>query len=159
VILATVGTQLPFPRLIRALDELAPSLGSRVVAQTGDYPAPLRNIEHHVSMDPRKFDILFSEAHVVVAHAGIGTVLAAQKHAKPLIIFPRRAALNEHRNDHQLATAQQLSSRPGIYVAWDEGDLATLLKRDDLSPANRQVSPGLAQIRTAIRGFILGAEA
>lgn len=35
MIFATVGTQLPFPRLIDALEALAPDLGEEVIAQIG----------------------------------------------------------------------------------------------------------------------------
>jgi UDP-N-acetylglucosamine transferase subunit ALG13 len=154
LILVTVGTQLPFPRLIEALDDLAPQLGQPVIAQTGVYDRPLRHIEHHVSIDPQSFDKLFAQASVVVAHAGMGTVLSAKKHRKPLIIFPRRASLNEHRNDHQMATAAQLASHPGIHVAYDKAELAALLMQTDLAPASPVASEALLNLRGSLRTFI-----
>ena len=39
MILVTVGTQLPFPRLIHHLDRLAPGLGRPILAQIGADPA------------------------------------------------------------------------------------------------------------------------
>jgi UDP-N-acetylglucosamine transferase subunit ALG13 len=154
VILATVGTQLPFPRLIRALDDLAPSLG-RVVAQIGDNPETPRHLEHHRAMEPRAFDELFRQADRVVAHAGIGTLLAAKKHHKPIIIFPRRAAMGEHRNDHQLATAKQLESHAGVYVAYDEQELERLLRLPDLTPPDDAPGMSLRDLQGAIREFIV----
>jgi UDP-N-acetylglucosamine transferase subunit ALG13 len=129
VIFVTVGTQLPFPRLVAAMDGLAPRLGERVVAQTGPDPGPYPNIETHSTLAPDLFSELFSYARVVVAHAGIGTVLAARQHRKPLILMPRYHYLAEHRNDHQVATVKALKSRAGLYLAWDETDLAELLTR------------------------------
>ena len=67
-------------------------------------------------------------ADAVVAHAGIGTILGALELGKPTVVMPRRAALGEHRNDHQLATARRFSG-PGIAVALDEHELAAELGR------------------------------
>jgi UDP-N-acetylglucosamine transferase subunit ALG13 len=155
VILATVGTQLPFPRLIQALDQLAPRLGEEVIAQTGKPDPGLRHVVQHDNLPPRQFDELFQTARTVVAHAGIGTVLAARKYRKPLILFPRRAAFGEHRNDHQIATAEQLAGRPGIHVAWTAEELeALLLNRDLAAPQADAVSPELEQLHNTLRGFL-----
>jgi UDP-N-acetylglucosamine transferase subunit ALG13 len=130
-----VGTQLPFDRLTLALDRLAPMLGQPVFGQIGRATYVPRNFKAGVSMGPVEFEQRFRDADIVVAHAGIGTVLKAQQHAKPLILLPRRASLGEHRNDHQLATCAQLRGRPGIHVADDEAELEELLLRRDLRPA------------------------
>jgi len=154
VILATVGTQLPFPRLIRTLDEMAPSLG-RIVAQIGDNPETPRYLEHHRAMEPGAFEQLFRQADRIVSHAGIGTLLAAKKHGKPIIVFPRRAALGEHRNDHQLATAKQLESHAGVHVAYDEQELERLLRLPNLAAPNNAPSVSLRGLQGAIREFII----
>ncbi len=58
----------------------------------------------------------------------MGSILTALELEKPIIIFPRRAALGEHRNEHQLATAKKFSGRTeGVYVAFDEAELIELL--------------------------------
>ena len=62
-------------------------------------------------------------AELVVAHAGIGSVVTAGEHGKPIVLLPRRARLGEHRNDHQRDTVAHLAGRPGIFVADDEGAL------------------------------------
>lgn len=63
----------------------------------------------------------------MVAHAGMGSVLTALEHDKPMLLMPRRAALLETRNDHQVATLRWLESKPGIYPADDEAALHTAL--------------------------------
>ena len=50
-------------------------------------------------MRPSEFEAVLREASVIVAHAGIGTVLKAYKYRKPIILVPRQAAFGEHRND------------------------------------------------------------
>jgi UDP-N-acetylglucosamine transferase subunit ALG13 len=154
VIFATVGTQLPFPRLIDALNRLAPDLAEEVVAQVGrskgDWPA----LDIRRSLTPQDFEALFTSARVVVAHAGIGTILSAKRWQKPLVIVPRRHAMGEHRNDHQLATARQVDSMPGIHVAWDADDLRRLLSAPDLPPASEVASPSHAALIGRLRQFI-----
>ena len=157
MILVTVGTQLPFPRLIRMLDDLASQLDEKIIAQAGRNSVETRNIECHNTMEPRQFEALFLQADRIVAHAGIGTILAAKKHHKPIILVPRRAALGEHRNDHQMATVRQLGGHKGIYVAQKEAELLELL-RADLIPADDSPSRSLQGIQSAIGQFIAASD-
>jgi UDP-N-acetylglucosamine transferase subunit ALG13 len=124
VIIVTVGMQLGFDRLIEAMDRLAPALGMPVIAQTGKGRYQPRNMQARVKIAPAEFEAMMGEARLIVAHAGIGTVLTAARCAKPILLMPRRADLNEHRNDHQIATVGKLAGRPGILVAMDESELA-----------------------------------
>jgi UDP-N-acetylglucosamine transferase subunit ALG13 len=123
VILLTVGTQLPFDRLVAAMDRIARDLPEAIVAQTGPGRYAPQHMRWQASFEPAAFERLLGEARVIVAHAGIGSVLSAQRHGKGIVLFPRRAALGEHRNDHQQATVAQLDGRRGIYVARTEGEL------------------------------------
>jgi UDP-N-acetylglucosamine transferase subunit ALG13 len=134
VILVTAGTQLPFDRLMQIVDELSPSLNVPVFAQTGISKYQPVNAEWAQTLPPKEFEAKFTAASVIVAHAGIGTILTAQRLKKPLILFPREARFGEHRNDHQLATCKQLQAREGIYVARTAEELQALLVRDDLVP-------------------------
>lgn len=123
VIFISVGTQLPFDRLIRIMDELAPDLPAPVFAQTCGGSYRPSNIDWRASLSLAEFEYAMRLATVTVAHAGIGTVITAQRMRRPLVLFPRRADLNEHRNDHQRATARALQGRPGVAIAWDAADL------------------------------------
>lgn len=134
MIIATVGTQLPFDRLILMLDEIAASLPEKIFAQIGKSRCVPKNIEWCVNMDAGEFEKRLAAASVIVSHAGIGTVLKAYKYAKPIILVPRKASFGEHRNDHQLATVSQLERRAGIYIAHEGEQLAQLLSRK-LEPA------------------------
>jgi len=151
VIIVTVGTQLPFDRLIKMMDDIAPDLGKPVMAQTGVGTYKCRNIQAAANYSPIEFDTYVKQCDVLVAHAGMGTVLKAYKYRKPIIIVPRKAALGEHRNDHQLATVSQLRSRIGIYAAETEADLRALLSRD-LEPA--LATNDMLERRTHLVGFV-----
>lgn len=151
MILVTIGTQLPFDRLVEMMDKIAPSLPMPVFAQIGKAQYQPKNIEWKNSINPKEFESLFSKASVIVSHAGMGTVLTAQKLGKPIIIFPRRAALGEHRNDHQMATTAQMKDRPGVYAAYNEEDLLKLLQSDlKAASLEENLSPG----RTALVGYL-----
>lgn len=154
MIFATTGTQLAFPRLMAALNARAAGLGEEIVAQAGPeagaaaaYPA--LDIRTHLA--PAEYEAIVVRARLLVAHAGIGTILTARRHGKPLIIVPRRHALGEHRNDHQLATARQVADLEGIHIAWEVDDLGPLLVRHDL-PAARDTDTSARLM--ALTGFV-----
>jgi UDP-N-acetylglucosamine transferase subunit ALG13 len=154
VILLTVGTQLPFDRLVAAVDRIAPQLSAPVIAQIGAGRYIPQNMEWKAHLDPIEFDRMFRDASVVVSHAGIGTVLAAQKHRKPVVLFPRRADLREHRNDHQSATAAQLTGRRGVYVARTEEELLEILSSDKLEAAGDGPIGGRARLISHISDYV-----
>ncbi len=148
MIFVATGTQLAFPRLIAAMDQMAPDLGEPVVAQIGPDTETRHNIETHSSLPPAQFETLFEDARIVVAHAGIGSILMAKRLRKPLIIVPRRHALGEHRNDHQIATAREVEGTLGVRVAWQIEDLRALVEVSDPDPAEPTLSP---QAQTLIK--------
>ena len=126
MILLTVGTQLPFDRLVKAVDEIAPSLNEEIFGQIGKEGYRPKNLEYCEEMAPREFERRLGLARVILSHAGIGTMLTARRIGKPIILFPRQAKFGEHRNDHQIATSKQMEGRPGIYVAYDILDSTTV---------------------------------
>lgn len=153
MILVTVGTQLPFERLVKAIDEIAPSLPDPVFAQIGRSSYIPKNIEFCQTMAPATFETKLRYASRIVSHAGTGTVLKAKQYGKPIILFPRRADAGEHRNDHQLATCEQLDGRPGIFVAYTVEQLESLLT-DELSPVPKTQGPDTENAyRTLITGL------
>jgi len=154
MIFVTTGTQLPFPRLVDAMADLAPELTEDILVQTGPDTAPRAGLDCRASLSPEAFSEALHAARVIVGHAGMGTVLSAKEAGKPLIVVPRRVALGEHRNDHQMATAAQLEGMPGIYIAWETADLRDLLRAPSLMPARFEPGQTTAQLITRLRDFI-----
>jgi UDP-N-acetylglucosamine transferase subunit ALG13 len=136
VIFLTVGTQLPFDRLIAAMEAWAGTQSGEVVAQVGPSKLTLRHMIVKPFMTADEMESCYSRCNVVVAHAGMGSILSALRHRKPIIIVPRKAALGEHRNDHQLATARWMASRPGVLVAWEPEQVMDIIQRQRESPAD-----------------------
>lgn len=130
MIFVTIGTQFPFDRLIEMLDRIAPELDEEIYAQVlkGKYkPKHIKTLDF---IEPDEFEEVFVQARLVVAHAGMGTILSSLRRSKPLIIFPRIAALGEHRNEHQTATALMIKEKNYAYVATNEKELRELLHMD-----------------------------
>jgi len=158
MIFVTVGTDLPFNRLVRVVDQWARAGGrDDVFAQIGETDWQPTHIASSKFLQPPEFARRFAEADVVVAHAGMGTILSALQWEKPILVMPRRASLGEQRNEHQLATAQHLSKLGKINVAMDEVELRTMLDDlDQLRPRQKIGAYASDSLITALREFIEG---
>jgi UDP-N-acetylglucosamine transferase subunit ALG13 len=159
VIFVTVGTQLAFDRMIKAVDQWA---GKRartdVVAQIGPAQYKPHHIQSQEFMTPAECRAKMIECTAIVAHAGMGTILTALELGKPLIIVPRREDLGEHRNDHQLATARRFAELGSVTVAFDENELRSKLDELDKTTAvAERISPHASpRLLAAVRAFING---
>ncbi len=136
----TVGSQMPFDRLVSSVAAWAVDRPWVCVAgqigQTRLQPDQLQPIQAHGQLAAQAYLHAFASAHLVVAHAGMGSILTALELNKPLVVMPRRGHLAETRNDHQFDTAQQLVCRPAaaltgasVWVAMNERELPTVLDR------------------------------
>lgn len=142
MIFVTVGTQLPFDRLIQLVDQFAGRVDVEVTGQIGTGVYLPKNIKWQRFYEPDELDSAFSNASVVVSHAGMGSIINCIRLEKPIILFPRLASLAEHRNDHQLDTLRSFSAVQGIYPAKNESELNSLLKDfESLSPPKGLESP------------------
>jgi UDP-N-acetylglucosamine transferase subunit ALG13 len=156
VIFVTVGAQMAFDRLVRGVDEWAAARGRRdVFAQIGPTEWKPRQIEWTKFIDPAEFRRRVSEATVIVAHAGMGSIITALEAGVPILVMPRRGHLSETRNDHQVATAERFLALGRVAVAMDEHELpAKLDQLGSLTAAGRIGSTASASLLNAIRAFI-----
>jgi len=119
---------MPFDRLIRAMDAWAAEHPEHLVeAQIGDSTYVPQSMIAHTSLPPTLFIKKMAEADIVIAHAGMGSIISAAEYGKPLVLMARRGALRETRNDHQVATARWLKGKPGVFIADNETDLPSSL--------------------------------
>lgn len=155
MIFVTVGTQLGFDRLVRAVDLwAADNPGTELFVQIGRGSYRPRYCPSEEFTDPQRWDALFQQAEEVVSHAGMGTILKSLDHSKPLIVMPRLASLGEHRNDHQCATARRFRETPGIRVVNDARELHEALSVPARQgPGNLARNPNLDALLHAIRLF------
>lgn len=135
MIFVTMGTQIPFDRFLRMFDEVVPDLGEEeVIAQTISDKYTPSNFSTTGLIAPDVFANYIERARVIVSHAGMGSIISALSARKPIIIVPRIAALGEHRNEHQLATAEHLEKLGYVHVARDADTLRHLLLDKDIAP-------------------------
>lgn len=129
MIFVTVGFQLPFDRLLEAVDTWAGQhQRDDIYAQTGDSRYRVRHIDASPWLDPPQFRTKLEGADAIVAHAGMGTILSALELGKPLLVMPRLARLAETRSDHQIATAREFAARGWLLAAEDETRLPEKLQ-------------------------------
>lgn len=132
MIFLTVGTDLVFNRMIKAVDEWASvNKNIKIIAQIGAVTTADYHPQHMIEkimLSPSEYKQFCSDADFLIAHAGMGSIITALTIKKPIVLIPRLAKYKEHRNDHQLATAARFISREGIFVAMDENEIARTIE-------------------------------
>jgi exopolysaccharide biosynthesis glucuronosyltransferase PssE len=157
VIFVTVGSMVPFDRLVESMDTWAAANPSvPVFAQIGDGKCVPKACRWQRMISPAEFDARCREAEVIVAHAGMGTILTALQFGRPLVIMPRRAELHEHTTDHQIATAERFGVREGITVVNDAQELRKVLDEHKYKAPTEQLSSVASpELIDRLRSFIL----
>jgi len=155
-VFVTVGTQVPFDRLIMAVDSWAASnTGTHIYAQIGETSYRPEHIEHVTMLEPPEFRQRVLWSDVLVAHAGMGSILTALQYGKPILVMPRQSRLKEHRNDHQLATALHIKEMSKVAVAMDADEIPVLLDNITRLGASELISDRASdQLLSTIRHFI-----
>ncbi|CAN5304368.1 hypothetical protein BH11PSE10_BH11PSE10_06150 [soil metagenome] len=156
MIFVTVGTQLPFDRLVKAVDAWAEhNPGVEIFGQIGPGGYKPRHFPSTEFLSPTEVARNIARAELVVGHAGMGTVVSSLTNRVPIILLPRRQALREHRSDHQMTTVKWLREELQLNVLLEIDELAAILdSRSSLRPG-REIGgfakPGLIK---AIREFV-----
>jgi UDP-N-acetylglucosamine transferase subunit ALG13 len=161
MIFITVGTDLPFDRMLKVIDQWALDRQREdVFAQIGEGAWEPRYIPFRHFLQPPEFLEKFTAADLIISHAGMGTILTALHSQKRILVMPKRASLGEHRNEHQLATAHRMKELGNVNVAFDEAELRSCLDHlDDLRPPiaiGNSASDGLIR---GLRSFIFQSPA
>jgi UDP-N-acetylglucosamine transferase subunit ALG13 len=157
MIFVTVGAQMAFDRLIRAVDVWSElPRNHKVFAQIGPSSYRPKNMEFAQFVGPSEFRERVAAARVVVAHAGMGSIITALEFGKPIIVMPRRGELRETRNDHQVATAKHFSKEGRVIAAFDEKQLSENLDQiDELTESTEKIrSQASGRLLSTIRAFI-----
>lgn len=158
MLFVTVGAQMSFDRLVRTVDDWSGRVGrTDVFAQIGPTDWRPQHIQWTQFLQPPEFRAKVESADVVIAHAGMGSILTALELGKPILVMPRRGDLMETRNDHQLATAKRFLAQGRVFVAFDEQHLAARLDQlSDLRPGERISAHADPRLIRTIRAFIRG---
>jgi UDP-N-acetylglucosamine transferase subunit ALG13/peptidoglycan/LPS O-acetylase OafA/YrhL len=157
VIFLTVGTwRAGFDRLVRGVDELVATgvVKDEVIAQVGHgsyRPSHLQAIDF---CSPGEMAEYIKEARLVIAHAGMGTIIQTLEQDTPLVAVPRKAEFGEVDNDHQFSTARQLEEEGKILVAYEVEQLGEkIAEAGTFTPVT---SEGTSAIHTAVQDLLDG---
>lgn len=156
MIFVTVGSQMPFDRLIKTIDLWAGQNGrTNIFAQIGPSNLEPLNIPWTRELKPIEFRGRMLEATSIVAHAGMGTILTALELGKPILVMPRRGDLQETRNDHQIATARRFEEQGRLAVAYDEDSLIVKLNELTQLKPGKLISPQASpELLKRLRSFV-----
>ncbi len=122
-IVVAVGSQQAygFLSLLRRLVEIIPP-SADVVWQTGSTDVSSLGIAVKPAMPSEELAAEMAKADVVVTHAGVGLALLALSTGHCPVVIPRRKALGEHVDDHQVQVATMLASR-GLAVTCESTEI------------------------------------
>ena len=134
-VVVTVGSNgYDFGRALAAVRRALPP-EAEVLWQTGASDVGGLDIEARPFLPPAELSAAMASADLVVAHAGVGSALAAMQAGHCPVLLPRRRSAGEHVDDHQLQLAAALSAR-GLAMVTDPEDLDRRLL---LAAAGRRV--------------------
>jgi len=152
MIFLTVGTQFPFDRLVKCVDDAVSQDGFKeeIFAQIGESSYRPRNFEGVSSLEKRLFDKRIREASGIISHAGMGTIMMALDNKKPLLVMPRLSKYGEVVNDHQVAIARKFEELGHILAVYDIKDLLQKMKQiRTFVPRKRRAQPEAVANRIA----------
>ena len=161
-VFASVGSMFAFDRFARALDDWAAAHPQvRVLVQIGSGAYEPRHAAFVRMMPPALYQQRIAEARLFVAHAGMGSIIAAIQAGKPLLMMPRRFDLGEHTTDHQFATLAKFAGRDGLHTATSVEELHAkidaLLADGGVAPA--PIAPFAApEFTKRVAAFIHGSD-
>jgi len=134
MIFVTVGTSSwNFTRLIKEMDRIAEEVNEEVIIQIGYDKYEPKNAKYFRTTTKEEMERLYESTRIIVSHAGIGAIISAIKHNKPIIVIPRRMEYGEHFDNHQVDTARELEREGIVKVVWDIEGIGKVLRDETIN--------------------------
>jgi len=147
MIFVTVGNATQsFPRLLRAMDDLAGNglNGESVVMQSGTAEYRAVHCAQRDFFPTEEFVNLIQTARVVVCHGGAGTLHHVFQTGKVPVVMPRRMKYREHVDD-QFQLVKAIAAAGRIIPAYEPEDLpVALAAAGELQRSDRPHPPATA---------------
>ena len=144
MIFLTVGTQFPFDRLVKSVDEIISENGfeDEIFAQIGKSSYQPRNFEAVPFLEKPLFDKHIRKASGIISHGGIGTITMALEYNKPLLAMPRLKCYGEVVHNHQVAILKRFELLGHVLVAYEAAELPAKIKQlKSFVPRKRKAQP------------------
>jgi UDP-N-acetylglucosamine transferase subunit ALG13 len=132
MIFVTVGTHTqPFNRLLEKVDKLVEKrvIKEKVIAQVGYSTYRPRNYEYFTFTSEEKILELNKKARLIIAHAGVGSIITALQFKKPIIVVPRLKKFGEHIDDHQVQIAIAFEREGKVLACYQIDELEDVLRK------------------------------
>lgn len=150
----------PFDRLLKAIDK-GVELGiipDDTFVQKGHSQYTPKNCASQCFLEYDAMIASMQAADIVVAHAGVGTVLLCLRLGKIPILYPRISRLGEHVDDHQVEFAQTMQRLNRALVVHDADQLFKTFRqypelKKDLLPGTTE-NRGL-QLATYLKSLLI----
>ena len=159
MIFVAVGTQFPFDRLIKTMDDWAAQHDEKVIAQISEGKYLPEHIEWQRFLDGEQYNKNIREASVFVSHAGMGNIISAREQQTPIIVMNRQYKLGEHRNDHQFDGLKWMGKLDGVYTASTQEELYSHLEEiETLASADPENKVGSSELSNYLAHYIKTGE-
>lgn len=157
-VFVTVGSMLPFDRLVLAVDAWAAAHPEHeCFAQIGESRVHPKAMASSAMVGPAEYRRRIQWCDLLVSHVGMGTVITAAELGRPVLLLPRRPELAEVTSDHQTATAKWLAGKPGVMIAEDEVALTGLIGDAAAMPPPQALGGDAAGLLETLRLFVADA--
>ncbi|WP_100405476.1 PssE/Cps14G family polysaccharide biosynthesis glycosyltransferase [Bacillus solitudinis] len=158
MIFVVLGThELSFHRLLQEVERLQEqgTIQDEIVVQLGHTIYQSDKMKLIPFMNYSEMERYFEEADLVITHAGTGSIITGVKKGKKVIAVARRAAHQEHNDDHQVEIVEQFTNTGYILGMTEVDELESKLAEvESFQPAPFQ--SGREQMLKLIENFIDG---
>lgn len=131
MIFVAVGTQFPFNRLIKVVDDWAGEHNKVAFSQIAEGDYLPKNMEWERFIDSQTYNNKIEQASLIISHAGMGNIITACEKKIPIIVMNRQHKLGEHRNDHQADGLTWMGKLTGVYAASSNEELLEYLNQHE----------------------------
>ena len=149
MIFVSVGTQLPFDRLLQLIEGVARELSvdEPIICQSGpsEFVSTIMTVKKFIDED--EYNAYLSESRLFIGHAGMGSIIKCLDFGVEAVLLARDASLGEHRNNHQFSTCEAFSNVSNVvYMTKEEETFRDKVKEKLLNPEEEKVSEGGAPL-------------
>lgn len=156
MIFVVLGTQkFQCNRLLKEIDRLVENgkLQEKVYAQRGNSDYVPKHFEFTNFLAKEEFEKKIEESSLLITHSGVGTILAAMNHHKPIIVYPRLKKYKEHVDNHQMDIAKAFSKKNLVLMCSETDDLGQVIEKSKTFTFGTYISQRECVLET-IRNYI-----
>lgn len=132
MILVLLGTQQnDFSRLLKAVDKAIEegNIKEEVIVQAGSTKYKSDRMKQFDLIPKDEIESLKKQAHFIITHGGVGSIVSSLKMGKKIIAVPRLQEYGEHVNNHQIEIVESFAKQGYIMKTTDLNNLSTVLSK------------------------------